>query len=225
MNEYSEIFSSLTNGVFRTCAFDFILFARQADEFDNKNDLRHSVVRRCFARPKLLRAMQVKLRGAARIQKGVQDRKRVPPLMGSGGSTGHLPMPRSLWSGSACNRYPIPRSSRAMPWNGAIFHLAHISRSNSRAASHPTTTCPTPSDPNSIALYSRTFVKHPRDHADRWHNAVTASRFGVPVYIFLRSSRYRYPRVFLAVPKDRSPHNQPIFHAFYWNLIVGNYNC
>lgn len=31
-----------------------------------------------------------------------------------------------------------------------------------------------------IALYSRPFVKHPRDHADRWHNAPCAAAPFVP---------------------------------------------
>lgn len=37
-----------------------------------------------------------------------------------------------------------------------------------------------------IALYSRPFVKHPWDHADRWHNApCTAARFGSCPYILV----------------------------------------
>lgn len=51
-----------------------------------------------------------------------------------------------------------------------------------------------------IALRSRPSVKHPRDHADRWHNAATAA-FGVPVCP--RSSRYREPRSFPPISRYR----------------------
>lgn len=162
-------------------------------------------------------------RMCARIQKGVQrgsEEDSPEAGCGRGGNTGHLPMPRSLWSGSACNRYPIPRSSRAMPWNGAIFHLAHISRSNSRAASRPTAICPI----RTIALYSRPFVKHPQDHADRWHNAVT--RFDVPrVFSLFMLPRTEIVSTVLPVPEDRTEHNQSVSRTFYWNLIIGNCHC